>query len=108
MGSLFTKKLSPETIALATEIFNEIDVDGNRTIDFKETVAWWKKNYAKVNAQAMFESVDADHNGQITLDEWLHFWSVVLNSSHTEVEIVEELTNIRNGGSWVLFQSMPK
>jgi Ca2+-binding EF-hand superfamily protein len=107
MGTLFAKKLSHETKALAIDIFNEIDRDGNHTIELNETVAWWKTNFGRVNAKAMFESVDSDRNGTISLDEWLNFWERVLNSSHSEIEIVEELTNIRNGGSWVLFQSMP-
>jgi Ca2+-binding EF-hand superfamily protein len=101
MGGCSAQRLSAETRAFATQIFNEIDRDGNHKIDLSETKAWWKSNFARINAQAMFESVDADRNEEISLEEWLQFWTMVLNTQHTEEDIVEELTNIRNGGSWV-------
>mmetsp|Transcript_21997 Transcript_21997/g.40156 ORF Transcript_21997/g.40156 Transcript_21997/m.40156 type:complete len:150 (-) Transcript_21997:26-475(-) len=99
--------LLPSTIELATEIFNEIDVDHNRSINLKETITWWHANYAKLNAAAMFESVDQDRDGSITLEEWIGFWQTVRSHSHLDAEIIEELNNIRQGSSWVVFQDMP-
>lgn len=65
--------LSEETRQLAISIFSEIDTDGSRTIDKEETIRWWNNNFARINAKAMFDAVDADHNGEIDLDEWLGF-----------------------------------
>ena len=49
----------------------------------------------------MFDAVDTDKNGQIDFDEWIHFWTLVKQNGHTDEEIEEELTNIRDKGSWV-------
>lgn len=99
--------MQASTLALAIEVFNEIDADHTRSIDFQQTVAWWSSNFAKVNAFAMFDSVDEDKDGRITLEEWVNFWQTVRGHSHLDAEIEEELTNIRQGRSWVVFQDMP-
>lgn len=96
------------TIDLAVEVFNEIDSDHSRTIDLQKTLAWWHTNFAKINSHAMFESVDANKDGKISLDEWLNFWQALRSHSHLDEEIVEELNNLRQGNSWVVFQDMPR
>ena len=36
-----------------------------------------------MNAQAMFNEVDVDKNGEVSKDEWLEFWQNVLKSNYT-------------------------
>jgi hypothetical protein len=50
-----------------------------------------KKNFAKVNTEALFRAVDKDKNGNISEEEWLLFWVFVKRSGHTEEEINEEV-----------------
>ena len=104
MGTCLPKPgLSPELKKLTTEIFKEIDSDGNDCIDVHETLKFWHNNFAKVNTRAMFEAVDMDKNDKIDLKEWIEFWVRVKKSGHSEDDIEEELMNIRNRGSWVQF-----
>ena len=51
-----------------------------------------KANYAKVNTDELFKSVDIDNNGTIEKSEWLEFWQEVKRQGHTEEDILEEVT----------------
>lgn len=95
--------LTPEIKALAVEVFKGIDTDGNNSIDVKETLKYWRDNFAKINTRAMFEAVDMDKNEKIDLDEWISFWIRVKKSGHSEDDIQDELTNLKNRGSWTSF-----
>jgi hypothetical protein len=99
--------LLPSTLELVIQVFNEIDSDHSRTIDLQETLAFYQHNFAKVNAKAMFDSVDTNRDGRISLDEWVNFWQTLRRHSHLDEEIVEELGNIQSGSSWVVFHDMP-
>jgi hypothetical protein len=99
--------LMQSTLDLAIEVFNEIDSDHTRMLDFQKTLNWWHHNFAKINTHAMFDAVDQDRDGQISLDEWIAFWQTVRSHSHLDEEIVEELNNIRDGCSWVVFDDIP-
>ncbi len=65
-----------------------------------------RKNFAKVNTREMFNAVDTDNNGKIDLREWIIFWNDVKRAGHSDEEIVEELTNICDGKSWVGFNDV--
>ena len=67
-----------------------------------------ENNFAKVNSRAMFETVDADNNGKIDFEEWIGFWTTVKHQGHTDEEIHEELSNIKEHGSWVQFVDCPQ
>ena len=45
------------------------------TVEKEEAIAFWKKNFAKVNADAMFNEVDDDNNGSLTHAEFMSFWA---------------------------------
>ena len=42
------------------ELFNKLDVDGDKEITKDEAISHWGKNFAKLNAAAMFNEVDVD------------------------------------------------
>ena len=42
------------------------------------------------------------------MEEFVGFWEAVKASGHTEDEILEELSNIEKGESWVGFDNLPK
>lgn len=43
--------------------FKKVDVDGDNSITQDEAIKFWGKNFAKVNATAMFNEVDSDGDG---------------------------------------------
>ena len=51
--------------------------------------------------------MDFNGDGQISEDEFIMFWKIVKGHGHTEEEIKEELTNIKNGDLWVGFDKVP-
>lgn len=53
-----------------------------------------KSNFAKLNTEELFKSVDTDNSGTISEEEWLNFWTSVLRSGHSEEEISDEVINI--------------
>eukprot|EP00831_Metopus_contortus_P011488 TRINITY_DN14576_c0_g1_i3.p1 TRINITY_DN14576_c0_g1~~TRINITY_DN14576_c0_g1_i3.p1 ORF type:complete len:117 (-),score=33.79 TRINITY_DN14576_c0_g1_i3:226-576(-) len=64
--------------------------------------------FPKLNAEAMFASVDKNGDGQIQLDEWVAFWNSVKSSGHSEEEIEEELDSLKEGGTWVHWDKLPE
>ena len=68
----------------------------------KDEATKFFKNFAKVNAQAMFNEVDEDGNGSIAYDEWIEFWRNVMGTGTYETEdVMEELESMMEGGAWV-------
>lgn len=75
-----------------------------------------KSNFAKLNTEELFKSVDTDNSGTISEEEWLNFWTSVLRSGHSEEEISDEvhfpviyqLESIESGSSWVKFENLEK
>lgn len=78
----------------ALKLFNMIDVDGSKSIDKKETLAFWSKNFPKLNSNELFDQVDKNDDGSIQLNEWMDFWELVLNSGHNEDELEDEVSKI--------------
>ena len=50
-----------------------------------------KNNFAKLNTNELFRSVDADGNGAITQDEWVKFWVAVKKAGYSDAEVLEEV-----------------
>ena len=57
----------------------------------------------KLNADAMFNEVDVDSDGGVTIKEWDGFWRNVKASGYSEEDMLEELDNMASGQSWVDF-----
>jgi hypothetical protein len=77
--------------------------DKNGEVSKDEAIAFWGKNFAKVNATAMFNEVDEDKSATITWDEFLAFWRNVVASGYSEDDLKEEVEMMKAGGSWVDF-----
>ena len=99
--------LSEGTLEFCRSLYSAIDIDQSNGIDINEAMLWWKSNFAIINARAMFEAVDANHDGVITLQEWIGFWTMVKEKGHSEEEILEELNNISKKFSWVQMEGVP-
>ena len=56
-------ELSPAVLEKITALFTKLDENGDGSVSRAEAEAYWKKNWAKVNASAMFNEVDDDSNG---------------------------------------------
>jgi Ca2+-binding EF-hand superfamily protein len=85
-----------------------IDNDGSKTIDKQETLKFWSSNFAKLNTNELFDQVDKNNDGAIQLEEWIEFWTTVYLSGYSEDELVFELDNLINHGSWVKFETPEK
>lgn len=106
MGNKKSKELPQEIKEKALKLFCMIDVDGSKTIDREETLRFWKKNFAKLNTEELFQAVDKNNDGSIQLEEWMEFWLQVYTSGHSVDEISYELDNLANGNSWVKFENV--
>ena len=71
----------PEKLTkILREFFDAMDDDKNGEVSKDEAVKFWGKNFAKVNASAMFNEVDEDGNKTITWEEFFAFWKNVVAS----------------------------
>ena len=62
-----------------------------------------KSNFAKLNTEEIFKSVDMDQSGTIEFEEWMKFWTAVKSAGHSDKEIIEELELLKDGKAWVSF-----
>ena len=85
------KEMPKQLLEKVLRLFRLIDVDGNKSIDYQETLKFWGKNFAVINAQELFQSVDKDNSGSIEEDEWVEFWFNVYKSGHSEGDICAEV-----------------
>jgi hypothetical protein len=102
----FTKSEGTLTDVLQAKLksfFDKMDLDSNGEVSKEEAEKFWGKNFAKVNATAMFNEVDEDKSATITWDEFLAFWRNVVASGYSEDDLKEEVEMMKAGGSWVDF-----
>ena len=85
------------------DLFRKIDTDGSKSIDKEETLKFWGTKFAQLNSNELFASVDKNNDGSIQEDEWVEFWYNVYKAGHSKDEIIFELENIMNGGTWVKY-----
>lgn len=109
MGVFHSKPvhLGEDAMQACRDLYTEIDIDRCNGININEAKNWWQSNFAVVNARAMFEAVDQNHDGTITIEEWVAFWTMVKNKGHTDEEIMEELRNLKDKLSWVQLEGVP-
>ena len=88
------------------EVFRLLDVDDSKSIDKKEAEKHWKGAFGKISAMEFFSAVDENDDGEVTLDEFIHFWETVKKNGNSEENIMEELENLKNGENWVGFENM--
>ena len=95
--------LSEPILQKVNMFFKKLDSDGNGSISREEALAFWKKNFARLNASAMFKEVDQDGNGEVDVDEWILFWKNVIAHGYDEDELIEEIDMMMEGDAWVDF-----
>lgn len=93
-------KLSAKAWVLLKNLFEKMDADGYNAVT-KEKAAAFFDSYKHVNVEALFNEVDVDSSGTITAEEFVDFWLQVRASGYSEAQIVEELEQIAEGGTWV-------
>ena len=93
---------------LIDDVFKIFDKDGSKTIEKEEAIKHWSKNFGKISANEFFNTVDYNHDGTISYDEFIDFWKIVKGSGHTEDEIIEEIERIKKGETWMGFDNLPK
>ena len=92
--------MSPALHTKLKELFTSMDTNGDGDLEKSEAVAFWGKNFAKVNAGAMFNEVDTDNSELITFDEWMDFWNNVLAT----VRNVDGVDNVHRARFWQLHE----
>ena len=92
--------LNQETAKKLDELFTKMDLDKNKEITRAEAEQYFK-SYAKISANAMFNEVDSDHNASISKKEFMDFWQQVKDSGYSDADIVAEVDEMLEGGSWV-------
>ena len=82
-----------------------IDKDDSKIIDREETLKFWSKGFGKLNSKVLFDQVDKNNDGSIQFDEWMEYWRIVYESGYSEDEIIAELDQMLQGGTWVKFKT---
>ena len=90
------------------ELFQAIDLDNSLSLDKDETLAFWCRNFPKLNTYDLFQQVDKNGDGLIQIDEWMEFWEFVFENGYTEVEIEKQIDSLMRGGSWEKFKKKIK
>ena len=78
------------------ELFQAIDLDNSLSLDKDETLAFWCRNFPKLNTYDLFQQVDKNGDGLIQIDEWMEFWEFVFENGYTEVEIEKQIEYIKD------------
>jgi len=92
--------LSTELSARVEALYNLMDLDGNKRLTKEEAKKFFKK-FPEISANAMFNEVDEDRDGLITLEEFMRFWEQVLCNGYDEQELMSELDDLLEGNTWV-------
>ena len=93
----------PEVETLLKTFFDKMDANQEGSVTKEKAIAFWGKNFAKVNATSMFNEVDENGDEAISWDEFLAFWKNVVGSGYSQDDILEEVQMMLEGGSWVDF-----
>jgi len=109
-GEELTREYTKADVAMPKDLedmlrafFDKMDIDKDGTVTKEEATKFWGKNFAKVNANSMFNEVDEDGDLSITWDEFHSFWQNVIASGYEPEDIKEEVEMMMEGGSWVDF-----
>ena len=73
-------------MAQTQQIKQKLFIIGNNLVKYPR-----KSNFAKLNTNQLFNEVDKDGNGSITLEEWLFYWQAVRHGGYSNKEIKEEV-----------------
>ena len=87
-----TDKMPADLKKKVYQLFNLIDTDGSKTIDYQETLKFFGNKFAKLNAAQLFENVDKNNDGSIQEEEWVEFWHNVYKAGTDKDEIILEVS----------------
>mmetsp|Transcript_9749 Transcript_9749/g.26452 ORF Transcript_9749/g.26452 Transcript_9749/m.26452 type:complete len:122 (-) Transcript_9749:80-445(-) len=97
--------LTEEATAKVNELFGKMDVDTDEIITRAEANKFFKGNFGKLSATAMFKEVDDNTDGTISKVEFLRFWQQVKDNGYSETDIMQEVGSmIEEGACWVDWQ----
>lgn len=84
----------------AEALYGMMDLDGNKKLTKEEANKFFRR-FPEISTHAMFDEVDTDGDGLITLAEFKRFWEQVLCNGYDENELLSELDDLLEGNSWV-------
>lgn len=83
-------------------MFEKMNAHAQGRITKEEAIRFFgDKKFGKLSADAMFDEVDTNRDGDVTEKEWFSFWTQVKGSGYSDQQIVEEVVNMMNGEFWV-------
>lgn len=105
-GSHFPKRpmfcrLSKEFWAKAESVFLQMDADNSNAVTRSEALEFFQGGYRGLSVDAMFNEIDTDNSGVITAQEFMEFWVQVRQAGYSEKEMIDELEEVMQGGTWV-------
>lgn len=92
--------LSDALVAKIVRLYHAMDRSGCGVITRADAGAHFRK-FGQVSAGAMFNEVDDDSNGEITLQEFVDFWEQVKRSHYSEEDLDYEMQELLEGNVWV-------
>jgi len=100
LGSATSARLSKALEAKVEVVYHTMDLDRNERLTREEAAKFFRK-FPEINTKAMFDEVDEDNDGVITLEEFKRFWAQVLCNGYPEEEMLAELDDLIQGNAWV-------
>jgi len=95
-----SRELSNVLIQKVLRLYGLMDDNANGSITRAEAKMHFRK-FGEVSADAMFNEVDEDGNGEVTLEEFVDFWQQVKRSGYPEDDLSDELDELIEGNAWV-------
>lgn len=92
--------LSSTLLGKISKLYQAMDRSHNGVITRADAKVHFKK-FGQVSAGAMFNEVDEDDNGEITLQEFVDFWDQVKRSGYPEDDLDLEIEELLKGNVWV-------
>lgn len=93
-------QMSAALEAKVEAVYGKMDLDSNGRLTRAEAAKFFRR-FPEISTKAMFDEVDEDGDGVITLDEFKRFWGQVLKNDYKEEDVMAELDDLLEGNAWV-------
>lgn len=104
----FFCKLSRKAWAELEDLFSRLDLDGSNAVSRQEALDFFQGKFGQLSVDEMFSKVDCDDSGAITAPEFASYWVHIRNLGYSEQEILDEVSQILKGGTWVAWSDNRK